>query len=368
MSESAVEESEDGYIWKYLYTISPSEVLKFDGTNYISIPNNWDDDTKNTSEIQRIKNAAVDGQIETILILKSTAYAVNAAIPLNNVPIKGDGTGGYATVEFDESLKPIKVTVTSYGSGYTFGTLDLDSMAVPLDEKSIFDVIIPPPGGHGKNVYTELGANKVLMYSRIENTITDPDFIEGNQFCRVGVVRNITSFGSNGSLFTNDTGSGTFGLLIDSDVLKPEDSLITQEETNAAGILVSKIPIGISSTFIKYINTKENYQDTYTQSNITKTSDPFEVNNYSGLSAPITSSYQYANFNSSEITITGTQYTIYNFSGSQIEDTYLGQSFTAGLSNPDINTKSGEIVYVDNRVSVTRQSQQREDIKIIIEF
>jgi hypothetical protein len=46
----------------------------------------------------------------------------------------------------------------------------------------------------------------------------------------------------------------------------------------------------------------------------------------------------------------------------------LGQTFSGGLANPDINTKSGEIVYVDNRVSVSRQSQQREDIKIIIEF
>ena len=59
---------------------------------------------------------------------------------------------------------------------------------------------------------------------------------------------------------------------------------------------------------------------------------------------------------------------IANFSGSQIDDTFLGQTFSQGLSNPDINTKSGEIVYVDNRSSVSRQSQQREDIKIIIEF
>jgi hypothetical protein len=46
----------------------------------------------------------------------------------------------------------------------------------------------------------------------------------------------------------------------------------------------------------------------------------------------------------------------------------LGQYFSNGLSNPDINIKSGEIVYVDNRESVTRSSQQREDIKIILEF
>ena len=47
---------------------------------------------------------------------------------------------------------------------------------------------------------------------------------------------------------------------------------------------------------------------------------------------------------------------------------YLGQSFGSGLSGPDINIKSGEIIYVDNRSSVTRASQQREDIKIVLEF
>jgi len=46
----------------------------------------------------------------------------------------------------------------------------------------------------------------------------------------------------------------------------------------------------------------------------------------------------------------------------------LGQYFNNGVSKPDINTKSGEILYVDNRSSVSRQVDQREDIKIIIEF
>ena len=31
----------DGYVWKYLYTLSPSDVLKFDSTNYIAVPNDW---------------------------------------------------------------------------------------------------------------------------------------------------------------------------------------------------------------------------------------------------------------------------------------------------------------------------------------
>ena len=41
LEPSKAGESGDGYIWKYLYTISPSDVIKFDSTEYISVPNDW---------------------------------------------------------------------------------------------------------------------------------------------------------------------------------------------------------------------------------------------------------------------------------------------------------------------------------------
>ena len=33
--------SGDGYIWKYLYTIKPSQAIKFDSTDYIPVPTDW---------------------------------------------------------------------------------------------------------------------------------------------------------------------------------------------------------------------------------------------------------------------------------------------------------------------------------------
>jgi len=46
----------------------------------------------------------------------------------------------------------------------------------------------------------------------------------------------------------------------------------------------------------------------------------------------------------------------------------LGVSFSAGLSNSEINKGSGEIVYLDNRPLIARNERQKEDIKIILEF
>ena len=47
---------------------------------------------------------------------------------------------------------------------------------------------------------------------------------------------------------------------------------------------------------------------------------------------------------------------------------YLGQSFTSGLANPEVRKHSGNIIYVDNRPSITRSSNQKEDIKVILQF
>jgi hypothetical protein len=46
----------------------------------------------------------------------------------------------------------------------------------------------------------------------------------------------------------------------------------------------------------------------------------------------------------------------------------LDTQFTQGVSNPEINKKSGDIVYLDNRPLITRNARQKEDVKIILEF
>jgi hypothetical protein len=355
----------DGYVWKYLYTLSPADVLKFDSTNYIAIPNDWT--TTSNAEITRIRSNAFNGQIQTILIEKQAQY--NYVGTLSGVPIKGDGFGGEASVIFDEESKPVSVEVTVGGLEYTYATLDLDSVLPPLSgEKAIFNVIIPPPGGHGSNPYTELGATRVLIYSRIENDPTNPDFIIGNQFSRIGLIKNIKTFGSN-SNFTGSSGSGVYAAKMNTSViLDPVDSKITQTSSNGVGTLVS---FDSTTQILKYIQPRTNYLDTYAVGNII-TIDYQYANSSSGIQTATV--YDQNEFDTSTNFVIGANsYPIdTSFNGSTITvgsvEYYLGQSFNSGLSSPDINNKSGEVLYVDNRGSVTRASQQREDIKIILEF
>lgn len=361
----------DGYVWKYLYTLSPSDVLKFDSTNYISVPNNWT--TTSNAEISRVRDASVNGRIETVIIENN-----NASYPyfgtLTNVPIRGDGTStdgasdAKASIEFNEQGKPVKVTVTDGGKGYTFATLDLNSILQPTSgTKTVFNVIIPPPGGHGKNIYDELGAFRALVYSRIENSSTNPDFIVGNQFSRIGIIKNVES-NTGIQIFSQDTGSGIYALKINEDASgESYDSIITQSNTGAIGNLIS---FDSTTKVLKYIQPRTNHIDTYSVDSNLQIDYQF-ADSISGIQT--SSNYKLSTFDSSQIQIGNNTYTIdTTFSGNSVTigatTYYLGQQFTGGLSNPDINTKSGDIVYVDNRASVTRSSQQREDIKIILEF
>ena len=185
--------SGDGYIWKYLYTISPSDVAKFESTDYMPVPANWETASDNAA----VRDNAVDGSIKIVTITNKGVGLGTANSTYTSVPIKGDGSGAECTVVIDSDSQVSSVTVSSQGSGYTYGNVDLIAGGVPTGTtRPLFDVIIPPQGGHGADIYRELGAYNVLLYSRIENDNENPDFITGNQIARVGVVENPQQFGS----------------------------------------------------------------------------------------------------------------------------------------------------------------------------
>ena len=49
--------------------------------------------------------------------------------------------------------------------------------------------------------------------------------------------------------------------------------------------------------------------------------------------------------------------------------TPFGIDFVNGIASPELTPKySGDIIYVDNRASIPRSQNQKEDIKIVLEF
>jgi len=82
--------SGDGYVWKYLFTIKPNDLIKFDSTSFIPVPQDW---TTSTDVAAVRNNASTSGQLK-IVTIKNRGVGYGTATTYNNVPIKGDGDGG----------------------------------------------------------------------------------------------------------------------------------------------------------------------------------------------------------------------------------------------------------------------------------
>ena len=146
--------SGDGYIWKYLYTITPSDVAKFESTQYMPVPADWTTSADNAA----VRDNAVDGSIKIATITNRGVGLGTANSVYTEVPIRGDGTGAECTIVVDGNQEVSSVTVSNQGSGYTYGNIDIVAGGVPTGTtRPTFDVIISPQGGHGADIYRELG-------------------------------------------------------------------------------------------------------------------------------------------------------------------------------------------------------------------
>ena len=357
--------SGDGYIWKYLYTIKPSDAIKFDSTNYIPVPNNWG----NTTDTSTVKaNAASGGQLK-IITIRNRGAGLGNANTYTNITIKGDGSGGKATVVINADSKVQSVSVTSGGSGYTYGTIDLSEKGLTATTSPVFNVIIPPQGGHGHDIYSELGAYNVLTYSRYDNDIENPDFITGNQFARVGIVENPQQFGST-SLLTSSRAAATYALRLTgtgySSVVFAGDAEIIQTVGLGSTAVGRVISYDQTTGVLKYWQDRTNvgFNSDGTQNATPK----YGFNNilFDGDAG--------ANSGGSVDIVGGTATLQISTSFSGISTvinskTYnLGQEFTLGTANPESKKYSGNIIYVDNRPPITRSTSQKEDVKIILQF
>ena len=357
--------SGDGYIWKYLYTIKPSDIVKFESTDYIPVPADWD----TNSDDAAVRDNAVDGSIKIVTISNAGVGIGTADAVYTKVPIKGNGSGAECTVTINSSSQVSDVTVSTQGSGYTYGSVDLVAGGVPTGTtRPVLDVVISPPGGHGKNIYRELGAYNVLLYSRIENDNENPDFVTGNQIARVGLVCNPQAFDST-ALLSVDKATASGALRLSgagySSATFTADAYFTQ--TVATGTTAAGRVINYDQTtgVLKYWQDKSLAGFNTVGAAVTEPTYGFKLNAFT--STPETGG------SLTIIPSTGSNLAIdTSFTGvSTVINSrtyYLGQEFTNGIGNPEAKKYSGNIIYVDNRPSITRSSTQKEDIKIILQF
>jgi hypothetical protein len=368
--------TEDGYIWKYLYTLSVEDIIKFDSLNYIPVPPDWE----TNSEYESIRtNALESGQLKVVVTRFIGSNLGNPNV-YSNIPIIGDGENGTVSIIVGNDSTVTSIVITNGGNGYTYGTVDLSSISFPSNAVlPFFDVIIPPKNGHGYDIYRELGAYNVLIYSRFENDITNPDFIVGNQISRIGIINNPIDYSSN-IILNKDRASVTYALkLIGKNSINDyknasiqPDATITQTIGTGLTAVGKVVSYDNKTGILKYWQDRSlygfNLGGEYDSSGGIKTEN---VSIYGNKKLKFTNqiltggSLDISGFNLSlkiDSAYTGITTVINNVNYN------LGQRFTSGISNPEVKPNSGDIIYVDHRPSITRSPNQKEDVKVILQF
>lgn len=175
----------DGYVWRYMYTVSTSDALKFLTNDFMPVKLLLSDDGTDQFDVQQ---GAVDGAIEFIRV--DTGGSGYTGTP--NVAITGDGTGATATATVVANAVSA-ITVSSVGSGYTTATVTITGGGASANATAT--AIISPKGGHGSNPVEELGGKFVMLNVRLDgneaNTLST-----ANEFRSVALIRDPFQFGT----------------------------------------------------------------------------------------------------------------------------------------------------------------------------
>jgi hypothetical protein len=208
----------DGYVWKYLYTVSTTSVLKFLNSSFIP-----------AEPDSTVSSAAIAGQIFSAGVIAGGTGYTNGT---QTCTVSGDGTGCTATATVVGGVVT-KITITAVGSGYTYATITL-----PTGTGLNCYANIAPIGGHGKNLLDEIGAFYVISTVSLSST-EGGDFSIVNDYRSISMVRNPLA-SDNVTAFTATTANMTTKINV----------------ASSAGFVVDdKITAGTSTAYIVEIGT-----------------------------------------------------------------------------------------------------------------
>jgi hypothetical protein len=321
-----------GYIWKYMYTVSASETIKFvtndfipvktigaqteiDGTSGALGTAASDDGTSQWD----VENSAVDGGIHHVVVTAGGSSYNDGTY--TSVAIDGDGSSGVCTVVVSSGAIS-HVNITAAGTGYKRASIDIANISgIGSGSGGVAKPIISPLIGHGADPIQELGGNYVIVNSRLEFGEGSGDFPTDNDFRRIGLLQDPFNAGTT-TVSTSPTLAAYHKMTLSSVSGLSVDDIILNANSNGNGVAVSRV-ISITGNVVSHIP---------------------QANSEGG----------YVNFVSSN--------TVY------VGNTTIGTISAVDASFPEVEKYSGQVMYVENRGAVTRAADQIEDIKLIIEM
>jgi len=380
-------ETADGYIWKYLFTVSASEALRFATKDFIPVKNLTADDGSNQWQVQ---SNAVDGAIE-------------------HVKVTAGGTG-YTKV-FDGTL-------TSGGAGNNTFVLPAGASAVTSDYVNS-TIYITSGTGSGQNGFITAYDGPSRAGTVSANWTVNPD---GTSVVEVRPTVRIAGEGTGakakatvaGGVITKiavtNRGSGYHSAV--ATILGGGGTGATaQPQVSPVGGLGSDM-IKLLGGFFSIINTKLDYEETYfprsndyrrlglianikdqgtntisTASNLSATKVmslntigptnglflPDELITGDSVNAPKGKVVEFTQLTSTTGTLRYYQDESTGFDTFHVNEIIQGSTSSvagniASLTDRQINIHSGEILYVENRRAIVRDVNQQEELKLAIEW
>lgn len=307
----------DGYVWKFLYTISAGDAELFMSSNFIPTKVQGVTDSNSTGiqlKQEAVQNAARPGEILSIIV---TAAGTGYTSP-PTVTITGPGTGASATATIDSATGEVtRIQMDADSSTLKHG-INYTTAAVTISggggTGATGRAVLPfSDSGVGADPRIDLKSSSVMFHSMLEGD--DSNFLVSQDFRQVGLIKN--PLNSAGALYTSTTGN-----TLDKMTLSSIVSSFTRD----------KIIEGQSSLAKAYVDDIDSNQIYYHQTDETG----------------------FISFQDGEVL----QET--NGPGQGIID--------SALISPTVDRETGDILYIDNRAPVSRTATQAEDIKIIIQF
>lgn len=364
----------DGYLWKYMYTVT-SDLYKFNTNEYIPV--------KATGA-----TGATDYGIDYIEITnKGTGYTGTT----KTITITGSGTGAtaYATV-VNGSLG--QVVITNRGSGYRNAAATVAAPATGVT--ATVNPIVSPPGGHGKNPVYELGGHHVILVTRFVDD-SDGKFSISNDFRQIGLLENPINY-LTGATLTSESLSQTTNLYFSSVVGSgfQADELVTGSVTGFTGRVIDW---NSGDSILRVSNvTGQFHPGEEIEGGTSLTSGLLDIGSGASGTAQSggTTTLTLASGAPSSIQKTGFIPVVKINTGSaanqiRIIESYDGTGKVATMTDswdisdlpdntstytvafikyPDIKIDSGKILYMDHRRYITRAANQTESVSLIIEF
>jgi len=300
----------DSYIWKYMYTVTTADALKFLTNEFIPVRTD-----------SAVSAAAIDGGVHVYKIANAGSGYTDGTY---YSPIVGNGSGGIVEITIASNVITSAV-LNAAGSGYTSASVDLSNVFTDAGLTSSTTVgggsdgsivpIISPKGGHGANAVEELGGKFVMLNVRLDGTENGTISVD-NDFRKVGLVRDPYDYGTTDiATVTNMRQTYRFTLTGVTGTFNVDDT----------------VTVGTSeATVVEWDSGNGYLYTTLPTLDPTAWTDAAVINN---------------------ATVSGT-----------------GTIDTSGVDTPDLEPYSGDVLYVENRSPISRASDQIEDVKLVIEF